>query len=110
MLYITAKVVAAGRLVDVITMASVVDMFSVVATEFGGQEICRRNGSQLHRRFEGDPKPNDMDGSGENVVLVYERRLQQQQNLNGEWMSRWWWGVMVGHMLSWNICQNPNKN
>ena len=36
MLYITDKVVAAGRLVDVITMASVVDMFSVVATEFGG--------------------------------------------------------------------------
>ena len=36
MLYITDKVVAAGRLADVITMASVVDMFSVVATEFGG--------------------------------------------------------------------------
>ena len=36
MLYITDKVVAAGRLVDVITMASVVVMFSVVATEFGG--------------------------------------------------------------------------
>ena len=36
MLYITDKVVAAGRLMDVITMASVVDMFSVVATEFGG--------------------------------------------------------------------------
>ena len=36
MLYITDKVVAAGRLPDVITMASVVDMFSVVATEFGG--------------------------------------------------------------------------
>ena len=33
---ITDKVVAAGRLADVITMASVVDMFSVVATEFGG--------------------------------------------------------------------------
>ena len=33
MLYITDKVVAAGRLADVITMASVVDMFSVVATE-----------------------------------------------------------------------------
>ena len=36
MLYITDKVVAAGRLVDVITMASVVDMFSVVATECAG--------------------------------------------------------------------------
>ena len=36
MLYIADNVVAAGRLVDVITMASVVDMFSVVATEFGG--------------------------------------------------------------------------
>ena len=36
MLYITDKVVAAGRLAEVITMASVVDMFSVVATEFGG--------------------------------------------------------------------------
>ena len=36
MLYITDKVVAAGRLADVITMASVVYMFSVVATEFGG--------------------------------------------------------------------------
>ena len=36
MLYITDKVVAAGRLVDVITVALVVDMFSVVATEFGG--------------------------------------------------------------------------
>ena len=36
MLYIIDKVVAAGRLVDVITMASVVDMFSVIATEFGG--------------------------------------------------------------------------
>ena len=36
MLYITDKVVAAGRFADVITMASVVDMFSVVATEFGG--------------------------------------------------------------------------
>ena len=36
MLYVTYKVVAAGRLVDVITMPSVVDMFSVVATEFGG--------------------------------------------------------------------------
>ena len=33
---VTDKVVAAGRLADVITMASVVDMFSVVATEFGG--------------------------------------------------------------------------
>ena len=36
MLYIADKVVAAGRLADVVTMASVVDMFSVVATEFGG--------------------------------------------------------------------------
>ena len=36
MLYITDKVLAAGRLADVITMASVVDMFSVIATEFGG--------------------------------------------------------------------------
>ena len=36
MLYITDKVVAAGRLVDVITMTSVVDMFSMVTTEFGG--------------------------------------------------------------------------
>ena len=100
MLYITDKVVAAGRLVDVITMASVVDR----------QEIHRRNGSQLCRRSKGDPKTNDMGGSGENVVLVYERRLQKQQKLNGQWMSRWWWGVMVGHMLSQNICQNPNKN
>ena len=36
MMYITDKVVGAGRFADVITMASVVDMFSVVATEFGG--------------------------------------------------------------------------
>ena len=36
MLYITDMVVAAGRLADVIAVASVVDMFSVVATEFGG--------------------------------------------------------------------------
>ena len=36
MLNITDKVGAAGRLEDVITMVSVVDMFSVVATEFGG--------------------------------------------------------------------------
>ena len=36
MMYITDKVVAAGRFADVITMASVVDMFSMVATEFGG--------------------------------------------------------------------------
>ena len=36
MLFITDKVVAAGRFMDVITRASVVDMFSVVATEFGG--------------------------------------------------------------------------
>ena len=36
MLYITDMVVAAGRLVDVITIASIVDMFGVVATEFGG--------------------------------------------------------------------------
>ena len=36
MMYIQDKVVAAGRLADVITMASIVDMFSVVATEFGG--------------------------------------------------------------------------
>ena len=49
MLYITDKVVAAGRLGDVITMASVVDMFSVVATEFGGA----RN---LQKKFAGDPK------------------------------------------------------
>ena len=77
-----------------------------------GQEIHRRNGTQLHRRSEGDPKTNDVGGSGENVVLVYERRLQQQQKLNGQWMSGQWGGggVMVGHMLSWNIHQNPNKN
>ena len=36
MLYITDKVVAAGKFVDVLTMALVVDMFSMVATEFGG--------------------------------------------------------------------------
>ena len=36
MLYVTDKVVAAGRLADIITMASVVDMLRVVATEFGG--------------------------------------------------------------------------
>ena len=36
MMYITDKVVATGRFADVITMASVVDMLSVVATEFGG--------------------------------------------------------------------------
>ena len=40
MLYITDKVVAAGRLADVITR----------------QEIHRRNGTQLHRRSEEDPK------------------------------------------------------
>ena len=75
-----------------------------------GQEIRRRNGSQLHSRSEADPKTNDVGGSGENVVLVYKRRLQKQQKLNGQWMSRQWWGVMVGHMLSWNISQNPDKN
>ena len=33
-----------------------------------------------------------MGGSGENVVLVYERRLQKQQKVHGQWMSRqWWW-------------------
>ena len=64
-----------------------------------GQEICRRNGSQLHRRSEGDPKTNDVGGCGENIILVYERRLQQQQILNGQWMSGQWWGMMVGHML-----------
>ena len=36
MLYITDKMVAAGMLVDVIATASVVDMFSAGATEFGG--------------------------------------------------------------------------
>ena len=35
MMYITDKVVAAGRFVDVITMASVLNKFGVVATEFG---------------------------------------------------------------------------
>ena len=57
-----------------------------------GQEIRRRNGSQLHSRSEADPKTNDVGGSGENVVLVYKRRLQKQQKLNGQWMSRQWWG------------------
>ena len=42
MLYITDKVVAAGRLADVITMVSVVDMFSVVATEFGGARTLQK--------------------------------------------------------------------
>ena len=42
MLYITDKVVAAGRLADVITMASVVDMLSVVAMEFGGARNSHR--------------------------------------------------------------------
>ena len=28
-----------------------------------------------------------MGGSGENIVLVYTRRLQKQQKLNGQWMS-----------------------
>ena len=75
-----------------------------------GQEPCRRNGSQLRRRSEEDPRTNDVGGSGENVVLVYERRLQKQQNLNGQWMSRrWWGGVMVGHMLSWTYAKTPTK-
>ena len=47
MLYITDKVVAAGRLVDVITMASVVVMFSVVATEFGGARNVNPNRDSL---------------------------------------------------------------
>ena len=92
MLYITDKVVAAGRVADVITMASVVDMFSVVATEFGGTRNSQKKWLQLCRRSEGDPETNDVGGSGENVVLVYERRLQQQQKLNGQWMSGRWWG------------------
>ena len=99
MLYITDKVVAAGSLADVMTMASVVDMFSVLLQNLVGEEICRRNGSQLHRRSEADPKTNDVGGSGENVVLVYEIRLQKQQKLNGQWMSRrWWWYVVMEHM------------
>ena len=75
-----------------------------------GQEIRRRNGSQLRRRSEEDPKTNDVGGSGENVVLVYERRLQKQQNLNGQWMSRRWWGGDGGPYVVMDICQNPNKN
>ena len=106
MLYIADKVVAAGRLADVITMASVVDMFSVVATEFGGARNSQKKWLTIAQEIQRRPKQWQWG----KCFLVYERRLQQQQKLNGQWMSGWWWGVMVDHMLSWNICQNPNKN
>ena len=54
MLYITDKVVAAGWLADAITMASVVDIFSVVATEFGGARNSQKKwhtiGQEIQRR------------------------------------------------------------
>ena len=60
MLYITDNVVAAGGLADVITMASVVYMFSVVATEFGGarnsQKKWRTIAQEIRRSSEGVPK------------------------------------------------------
>ena len=93
MLYIIDKVGAAGRLADVITMASVVDMFSVVATEFGGARNLQKKWLTI---CTGDPKETLKQmmwvAVGKNVVLVYERRLQKQQKLNGQWMSGQWWG------------------
>ena len=60
MLYISDKVVAAGRLVDVITMASVVVMFSVVATEFGGARNSQKKWlkftEEMAHNCAGDPK------------------------------------------------------
>ena len=41
---------------------------------------------------------------GKCYILVYERRLQEQEELNdGQRMSGWWWGVMVWRMLSCSI-------
>ena len=74
-----------------------------------GQEIHRRNGSQLHRRSEEDPKTNDIGGSGENVVLVYERRLQKEQKLNGQWMSGQWWGGDGGPYVVMEHMPNPQQ-
>ena len=55
MLYITDKVVAAGRLADVITMASVVDMFSVVATEFGGARNSQKKWHTIVQEIQRSP-------------------------------------------------------
>ena len=77
MLYITDKVVAAGRFADVITMASVVEIFSVVATEFGGARNFRRNGTQLHRRSEGVPK---MVAMGKMLFLFMNEDYNSNKN------------------------------
>ena len=55
----------------------------------------------MAHNFTGDPKEY-LKWWG-NVILVYERRLQEQEELNGQRMSGWWWGVMVGRMLSCSI-------
>ena len=55
MLYITDKAVAAGRLADVITMASVVDMFSVVATEFGGARNSQKKWHAIAQEIQRRP-------------------------------------------------------
>ena len=55
MLYITDKLVAAGRLADVITMASVVDMFSVVATEFGGARNSQKKWHTIAQEIQRRP-------------------------------------------------------
>ena len=54
MLHITDKVVAAGRLADVIAMASVVHMFSVVAKKFGGGG--KKFTEEMAHNCAGDPK------------------------------------------------------
>ena len=90
MMYIQDKVVAAGRFTDVITMASVGDMFSMFATEFGG---ARNSQKKWHTISQEIRRSTYNGGNGENVILVYERRLQEQQELNdGQRMSGWWWG------------------
>ena len=99
MMYIQDKVVAAGRFTDVILMASIADMFSVVATEFGG---ARNSQKKWHTISQEIRRSTYNGGNGENVILVYERRLQEQQELNdGQHMSGWWWGVMVLRMLAY---------
>ena len=44
----------------------------------------------MAHNFTGDPK--EYLKWWEIVILVYERRLQEQEELNGQRMSGWWWG------------------
>ena len=54
-LSITDKVVAAGRLVDVITMALVVDMFSVVAIKFAGSRNSQKKWHTIAQEIRRSP-------------------------------------------------------